>query len=196
VRDHLAAGARGERPETPKPDDATFARVRHTLIASNATAVSAARDAAAGLGWSVVAARMSGDARLAARALLALADEPGDGPLCVVAGGETVVTVTGSGSGGRCQELALAAALAIDRRDDVALLAAGTDGVDGPTDAAGAYADGGTVARGRHAGADAAAALADNDAHGFFCREGGVFRTGTTGTNVADLALVLRDRSR
>jgi glycerate-2-kinase len=107
-----------------------------------------------------------------------------------------VVTVTGSGSGGRCQELALAAALAIDRRDDVALLAAGTDGVDGPTDAAGAYADGGTVARGRHAGADAAAALADNDAHGFFCREGGVFRTGTTGTNVADLALVLRDRSR
>jgi glycerate 2-kinase len=193
VRDHLAAGARGERPETPKPGDPAFARVLHTLIASNPTAVSAASDTAAALGWNVVAARMSGDARLAAHALLALADEPGDGPLCVVAGGETVVTVTGAGRGGRCQELALAAALAIEERDDVAILAAGTDGVDGPTDAAGAYADGGTVARGRGAGIDAAAALADNDAHGFFCREGGVFRTGPTGTNVADLALVLRD---
>ena len=103
------------------------------------------------------------------------------------------MTVRGAGRGGRSQELALAAALAIEGRGDIALLAAGTDGADGPTDAAGAFADGGTVARGRRAGVDAAAALADNDSHGFFCREGGVIRTGATGTNVADLALVLRD---
>jgi len=78
----------------------------------------------------------------------------------------------------------------------VAVLAAGTDGADGPTDAAGAFADGGTVARGKGAGVEAAAALADNDSHGFFCREGGVIRTGPTGTNAADLALVLRDPGR
>jgi glycerate-2-kinase len=119
-----------------------------------------------------------------------------EGPLCLVAGGETVVTVKGSGRGGRSQELALSAALAIERRRDVALLAAGTDGADGPTDAAGAFVDGDTVARGRRAGLDAAEALAANDSHSFFRREGGLIRTGATGTNVMDLALVLRDPRR
>jgi glycerate-2-kinase len=106
------------------------------------------------------------------------------------------VTVTGSGRGGRNQELALAAGLAIAGRTDIAVLAAGTDGADGPTDAAGAFADGGTVARGRRCGVDAIAALAENDSHGFFAREGGLVVTGPTGTNVADLALVLRDPRR
>jgi glycerate-2-kinase len=104
-----------------------------------------------------------------------------------------VVTVSGTGRGGRSQELALASALAIAGRGDIAVLAAGTDGVDGPTDAAGAFADGATVERGRRAGVDAAAALTDNDAYRFFSREGGLIRTGPTGTNVADLALVLRE---
>jgi hydroxypyruvate reductase len=196
VRAHLAAGARGEREETPKPGDPVFARAHHALIASNATALAAARDAAAARGWRAVAATsaLAGEARDAARRLVALGDAcHADGPLCLVAGGETVVTVKGAGHGGRSQELALAAALAIEGRSDVAVLAAGTDGADGPTDAAGAYADGGTVARGRRAGVDASAALADNDSHGFFCREGGAIRTGMTGTNAADLALVLRD---
>jgi glycerate 2-kinase len=195
VHAHLEAGARGEREETPKPGDPAFASTRHTLIASNATAVAAARDAAVALGWCAIAANgaLGGEARRAAPRLVALADATRvDRALCLVAGGETVVTVTGSGRGGRSQELALAAALAIEGRRDVALLAAGTDGVDGPTDAAGAFADGDTVARGRRAGVDAAAALADNDSHRFFCREGGAFRTGATGTNVADLAFVLR----
>ena len=199
VRAHLEAGARGEREETPKPGDPAFARTRHTLIASNATALAAARGAAAARGWHAVAATsaLAGEARRAARRLIALADAcRGDRTLCLVAGGETVVTVSGAGRGGRSQELALAAALAIDGRRDVAVLAAGTDGADGPTDAAGAFADGETVARGRLAGVDAAAALADNDSHGFFCREGGAIRTGMTGTNAADLALVLRDPSR
>jgi glycerate 2-kinase len=199
VRAHLEAGARGEREETPKPGDPAFARTHHTVIASNATAVAAARDAAAEHGWRAVVASegLRGEARHAARRLVALGDAcRGDGTLCLVAGGETVVTVNGAGSGGRSQELALAAALAIEGRRDVAVLAAGTDGADGPTDAAGAFADGGTVARGRRAGADAAEALADNDSHRFFCREGGLIRTGATGTNVADLALVLRDPGR
>ena len=196
---HLEAGARGEREETPKPGDAAFARTRHTLIASNVTALAAARDAAAARGWRVVAAAsaLTGEARDAARRLVELADaSSADRPLCLVAGGETVVTVTGGGRGGRSQELALAAAIEIEGRRDVAVLAAGTDGADGPTDAAGAYADGGTVARGKSAGVDAAAALADNDSHGFFSCEGGVIRTGPTGTNAADLALVLRDPGR
>jgi len=193
VRAHLAAGARGEREETPGPDDPAFARTRHTLIANNATAVAAALDAAAERGWRAVAmpGALGGEARRAARSLVALADAcTAERPVCLVAGGETVVTVRGMGRGGRSQELALAAAIAIEDRSDVALLAAGTDGADGPTDAAGAFADGGTVARGRRAGVDAAAALSDNDSHGFFCREGGVIRTGVTGTNVADLAFV------
>jgi glycerate-2-kinase len=174
VRAHLEAGARGEREETPKPGDPAFARTRHTLIASNATAVEAAGEAADERGWRTMAVKgaLFGEARSAAQRLVAFGEaRRSDRPQCLVAGGETVVTVRGAGRGGRSQELALAAAL---------------------TDAAGAFADGGTVARGRSAGVDAAAALADNDSHGFFCREGGVFRTGATGTNVADLAFVLK----
>jgi glycerate-2-kinase len=107
-----------------------------------------------------------------------------------VAGGETTVQVRGPGRGGRCQELALGAALALAGVAGVTLLAAGTDGSDGPTDAAGAWADGETVARGARAGRDAAHDLARNDSFAFFSAEGGLFRTGPTGTNVADLVLV------
>jgi hydroxypyruvate reductase len=98
--------------------------------------------------------------------------------------------VRGEGRGGRAQELALAAALALAGQEDLVLLAAGTDGSDGPTPAAGAFADAGTVARGAALGLDARACLAANDAHGFFVREGGCFVTGATGTNVMDLVLV------
>jgi glycerate-2-kinase len=139
----------------------------------------------------VVTDRLRGEASSAGRRLAALARalRPGP-PRLLLAGGETTVTVLGRGRGGRAQELALAAAVEVagDRR--VALLAAGTDGTDGPTPAAGAYADGGTLARGSAVGADARAALGDNDAHGFFVREGGCFVTGPTGTNVMDLVLV------
>jgi glycerate-2-kinase len=113
--------------------------------------------------------------------------------VCAIAGGETAVVVRGTGRGGRNQELALAAAVEFAGNQKVALLAAGTDGVDGPTDAAGAYADGETVARGSRLGVDARAALADNDSHSFFDREGGVLRTGPTGTNVMDLAFLCVD---
>ena len=108
----------------------------------------------------------------------------------MVAGGETAVVVRGRGRGGRNQELALAAALEFDGNPQLAMLAAGTDGIDGPTDAAGAFADGDTVARGLACGQNAQSALADNDSHSFFDAEGGILRTGPTGTNVMDLAIL------
>jgi hydroxypyruvate reductase len=190
---HLEAGVRGERPESPKPGDPALARVHTTLVASNATALAAARAEAdaQGLPALVVARGLRGEARRAGERLAALARAARPRPVCLLAGGETTVTVRGPGRGGRCQELALAAALAWDGLPGLTLLAAGTDGSDGPTDAAGAYADGGTVARGVARGADAREALARNDAHGFFATEGGLLRTGPTGTNVMDLVLVV-----
>jgi glycerate-2-kinase len=199
VRAHLEAGARGGRAETPDDSDPAFARVHHTIVASNEVAVRGACAAIEARGWRCVALPRSldGEAREAAAPLIARSDAAaGRAPVCVGAGGETVDTVGGAGRGGRSQELALAAALVIDGRHDIAVLAAGTDGADGPTDAAGAHADGGTVARGRAAGVLAADALAENDSHGFFAAEGGLLRTGPTGTNVADLAFVLRDADR
>ncbi|MDH3521261.1 MAG: DUF4147 domain-containing protein [Myxococcales bacterium] len=193
---HLEAGARGEREETPDPGDARLRRVRHTLIACNATALDAARRASAGLGLRPVRVteQLRGEARAAGTHLGALCGAlRADTPVCLLAGGETVVHVRGSGRGGRNQELALAAALALEGQGGCALLAAGTDGRDGPTDAAGAFADGGSVARGRARGRDARAALDDNDAYGFFSAEGGLFRTGPTRTNVMDLALAYVD---
>jgi glycerate-2-kinase len=192
---HLEAGTRGERDETPKPGDPRLARVRHTLLASNRTALAAASEAAAGQGLRphLVTARLCGEARVAGRRLAALALAARiHEPCCLLAGGETTVRVRGRGRGGRSQELALAAALQLAGRANAALLAAGTDGSDGPTDAAGAFADGGTVAR----GGDACAALADNDAYGFFAREGGLLRTGPTGTNVMDLVIAHVDAAR
>ena len=194
VRDALLAGARGTRPETPKPDEPYFARVRHTIVARNADAREAAVAAARARG---LAARdlgevLLGEAREQGPKLVRLARRAsGPRPQLLVAGGETTVTLAGSGRGGRSQELALASALALaDGGAGVALLAVGTDGSDGPTDAAGAFVDEGTVARGTRAGVDAAAALAANDSYAFFTREGGLVRTGPTGTNVMDLVLV------
>lgn len=190
---HLEAGARGEREESAKPGDAALARVRTTIVAGLGHALDAAERAARDEGlrplrWSEP---LAGEARdVARRAIEAARAARGDAPLCLVAGGETTVTVRGRGRGGRSQELALAAAIEFDGDSAIALLAAGTDGSDGPTDAAGAFADGGTMTRGAERGADARAALVDNDAYGFFAREGGLFVTGPTGTNVTDVLLV------
>ena len=193
VRAHLEAGARGERRESPKPGDAAFARVRSTLIASLRDALAAARAAAAarGLRPVLVGDALQGEAREVGRRFAALARAVRrEQPTCLLAGGETTVTLRGAGRGGRSQELALAAALELAGVQDVALLAAGTDGSDGPTDAAGAFADGGTAARGAAVGADAQAALAGNASYDFFAAEGGLLRTGPTRTNVMDLVLL------
>jgi glycerate-2-kinase len=192
---HLTAGAGGQHPETPKPGDARLRRVRHTLLASNATALRAALEAAAraGLRPLVVTGALSGEARIIGRRFAALAlAARGARPACLLAGGETTVTLDdGAGRGGRSQELALAAALELASQRGAALLAAGTDGSDGPTDAAGAYADGDSVARGAARGRDARIALVNHDAYGFFDAEGGLLRTGPTGTNVMDLVLAV-----
>jgi glycerate-2-kinase len=190
---HLRAGVDGRCPESPKPGERGFERVQQRILVANATALAASAEAgrAAGYRVRVLDGGLRGEARDAgmrlAREALALRSPT---PLLLVIGGETAVTVRGDGRGGRSQELALAAALALDGTRGIALLAAGTDGTDGPTDAAGAHADGGSVARGRALGLDAAAALDRNDSYGFFHGEGGLLRTGPTGTNVMDLALV------
>jgi len=203
VVQYLEAGRRGEAEETPKPGDTRLARVRTALLASNATALEAAAAEAARLGLRPVLLPgcLAGEASAAGRRLAALAAtlRPASGdapPVCLIAGGETVVTLRGGGRGGRNQELALAAARELDGRDGIAILAAGTDGTDGPTDAAGAFADGGSVARARARGVDALAALAENDSHGFFEAEGGLLVTGPTRTNVMDLVLLRVDRRR
>ena len=132
---------------------------------------------------------LSGEARELGGRLAALARESARPGVCLVAGGETTVTVRGDGRGGRSQELALAAAIALDGAS-VVLLAAGTDGTDGPTEAAGAVIDAGTLARARAAGVDPQEHLERNDAYGFFEKVGGLVVTGPTGTNVMDLVLI------
>jgi glycerate 2-kinase len=199
VIERLQRGARGEIPETPKPDDPLFARVSNVVIGNNALVVDAASHRAADLGFTphVLTRALEGEARLVARDWVALArrikatEGPVSPPACVIAGGETTVTVRGHGRGGRCQEFALAAALELDGAPDMVVLAAGTDGTDGPTGAAGAIADGGTATRARAQGIDLRARLDDNDSHAVFSRLGNLINTGPTNTNLLDLYLLL-----
>ena len=136
--------------------------------------------------------QLNAEAREAGRFLAAIArTHAGDGPLAYIAGGETVVQLKGKGRGGRNQELALAAAEGIAGLSNVAVFSFGSDGTDGPTDAAGGYVDGGTMAALKAAGKSAAAALAENDAYPTLNAVGGLIVTGPTGTNVNDAALVL-----
>jgi glycerate 2-kinase len=199
VRAHLQAGDAGEVEETPKPFDAAFLRVSAHVIAGNADALRGAAREAERLGYRarIVADDVEGEARSVGEqvGLLVrntLAERP-DGPVALLLGGETTVTVQGRGRGGRNQELALALAREIERVEGVLAASLGTDGTDGPTDAAGAFADGGTVARGHAAGLDARDALRRNDAHTFLRATGDLIVTGPTGTNVNDLVLVLVD---
>jgi glycerate 2-kinase len=194
VRAHLEAGAAGRVAETVKPGDPLLDHVVTHVLAGNRTAVDAAAAAARRLGFEphLMPDPLRGDAETAARrAVAALDAAPGHGPVAVVAGGETTVRVVRGGRGGRSQHLALAAARALTGRPGV-LLAAGTDGIDGPTDAAGACVDGGTVARARARGFDAVVALAATDSNPLLAATGDLVRTGPTGTNVADLVVALR----
>jgi hydroxypyruvate reductase len=192
VRAHLEAGTRAEVPETPKPGDPVFDRVRTTVLGSNRDARGAALEEAARRGWRGVdlGEVLRDEAREVGRRLGAVFRTLSPShTTCVIAGGETTVTVRGEGRGGRSQELALAAALTLRGGTRATLLAAGSDGTDGPTDAAGAFADGATISRGAREGKDALTHLDRNDAYAFFDAEGGLLRTGPTGTNVRDLCL-------
>jgi glycerate-2-kinase len=196
VRRHLAAGAAGKIPETPKPGDPAFERVTCAIVGSNRTAMDAAASAAKADRAEVVLLPgfLRGEARDCARAFCARLREaaaslPPGRTVFLVAGGETTVSVRGSGTGGRSQEFALASAMDLSGQEGMAVLAAGTDGIDGPTDAAGAFADGTTCTRAATLGLSASASLENNDSCAFFSALGDLVVTGPTGTNVADLAI-------
>jgi hydroxypyruvate reductase len=194
---HLESGVRGQVPETPKEGENTFEGVQNLIVGSNALALRAAEKKATEMGYatSVVPGYEEGEAQAVAQAHVALARETMDQnppPSCILTGGETTVTLRGEGWGGRNQEFALAFALGMEGEEGVLLLSGGTDGTDGPTDAAGAFADGTSVARGRAAGMDAQEYLARNDAYHFFQPLGDLLVTGPTLTNVMDLRILLR----
>jgi len=199
IRSRLEAGARGDVPETPKPDDPLFSRVQNLIVGSNIQALESARSEARALGLTpmILSSSIEGETREIARMHAALAREvrasgnPLKPPACLISGGETTVTLRGSGKGGRNQEFVLAAALDIAGLPDTVILSAGTDGTDGPTDAAGAIADGETWARGLALGLNPRGALDGNDAYPFFQRLGDLILTGPTNTNVMDVRLVL-----
>jgi glycerate 2-kinase len=187
------------RIEEGQDDAWSFNHVRNIVVGSNRLAVDAAAARARSLGYRtlVLSTFLEGETRDVARVHAAIAREivatgrPVRPPACVISGGETTVTLRGHGLGGRNQEFALAAALDIAGLEDVLILSAGTDGTDGPTDAAGAVATGITVARAHALGLDAAAYLAANDSYHFFEPLGDLIKTGPTGTNVMDIHLVL-----
>jgi glycerate-2-kinase len=189
---HLAAGAAGGAAETLKPGDPALSRADARVIGGNATAVEAARQAACALGYATtVLPPLTGDAADAGRALAArLRALVGSGPRALVAGAEPTVHVVPGGRGGRAQHLALAAAIELDGAPAV-VLAAGTDGIDGPTDAAGALVDGGLAARARRAGVDLQGALDRTDSHAALDALGALVRSGATGTNVSDVVVAL-----
>ena len=199
VIQRLRAGRAGNLADTPKPGDPIFKRVNNAIIGSNRIAAQAAVAAArtAGFEAQLLTTFVEGEAREVGRVVAGLAkglarDEGGlTRPACFVLGGETTVTLKGDGRGGRNQELALAAAIALEGWPDVLIVCLGTDGTDGPTDAAGAFADGETVGRARARGLEAVEYLNRNDAYHFFAPFNDLILTGPTQTNVNDLTFIL-----
>ena len=195
VLERIERGVAGEIPETPK----TLSRTQNVVVGSNILAVNAAAAKARELGLRtmVLSTFVEGETRDVARMHAAIArqariyGQPVRGPACIITGGETTVTIRGHGKGGRNQEFALAAAIDIAGLDDVLILSGGTDGTDGPTDAAGALADGRTCQRAAKLGLSARAYLANNDSYYFFESLGDLVITGPTNTNVMDVHLIL-----
>jgi hydroxypyruvate reductase len=194
----VAAGLRGDVPETPKPGDATLARTRAIVIASRRHALDAARNVAERLGYHVPPSvgEVTGEARTAAPAWFAralAAVRASDAPACMLSAGETTVRVVGRGRGGRNQEFVLALTAAVaSAGGDIMVASVGTDGIDGPTDAAGALVDPTTRSRAAAIGLDPDATLADNNAYEFFAMLGDLIHLGRTDTNVGDVQVLLR----
>lgn len=194
LRQYLHDGMAGTVPDTPKAGDAVFAQVHHYLTGTNHIALEAAADKARRLGYhtQALAADTTGDAHTVAEMLVAAARQyQGPRPGCLLMGGETTVQVTGNGKGGRNQQLALAAAIALDGQTGITLLSAGTDGTDGPTNAAGAIVDADTLKKAADLQLDPQQFLQQQDAWTFFSKAGGLLITGPTQTNVMDLMIVL-----
>lgn len=199
VRTAIERGVDGAIEETPKEGSKFFKNVRNTLIGGNGPSCIAAASALRRRGYAtrIVSTRVVGEAREVGETMAGLArgiaeeSKPLKPPACVVAGGETTVTVRGKGIGGRNQELVLSAARGIDGLEGAYVASMGTDGADGPTSAAGALADGNAFARARKAGLDPVAYLRDNDSNSFFREMGGLIVTGPTGRNVNDVIVVM-----
>jgi len=199
VRRLIEKGLSGLVDETPKEDDPAFKKVQNVIIARNRDAVESARRKAEELGYNamIISTSVEGEAKEVAKVHVAIAKEilssgnPLKRPACVISGGETTVTIRGKGLGGRNQEFALEAAIGIEGYPGVLILSCGTDGTDGPTDAAGAMVDGMSVRRAKELGLEARKYLRENDSYHFFKRLGDLIFTGPTFTNVMDLRLVL-----
>ena len=199
VRRHLLQGRKGTVPETLKPGSRRLRKVRHTFVGNNRGMLDAVVHAAkrAGLHPLLLSAAITGEARTAGEEFVAFArhllDKPGRlrRPTCIIAGGEPTVTVTGRGKGGRAQEFAVAAALQLDGLSNIWLAAMGSDGTDGPTDAAGAVVHGSTAAQARKLGIDLRSVLTRHDSFPALQTLGCHIHTGPTGTNVNDLYLLL-----
>ncbi|HEY3741024.1 MAG TPA: glycerate kinase [Bryobacteraceae bacterium] len=199
ILDHFKIKTKLPLRETPKPGDALFRRVRNVVVGSNRLAIDAAAAKARELGLTplVLSSYIEGETREIASMHAAIAREivatgqPARAPVCVISGGETTVTVRGTGKGGRNQEFVLAAVLALNGLPHLTVLSGGTDGTDGPTDAAGAIGDGLTLTRARTQGLNAAEFLENNDSYHFFERLHDLIKTGPTNTNVMDLRLMI-----
>lgn len=195
---HLSGGRDSLHAETPKPGDPAFDRVENLIIGNNFIALQAAEARAASLGLHplILTTRLQGEAREAARVIVSVMAEvaatahPVARPACLLFGGETTVTLRGNGKGGRNQEFALAALLAMSGLpENCLLLSCGTDGTDGPTDAAGAVATPALYRKALAMGLNPAAYLENNNAYPFFEQTGGLIKTGPTGTNVMDIGI-------
>ena len=199
VAGHIREGLEGKKEETLKEGDPAFQKVYNFVVGNNFLAIKAARKAAQDLGYRpvILSSLVEGETREVAKVHVAIAKEvllsgnPILPPACILSGGETTVTLKGKGKGGRNQEFVLAAALEIAGWEEILVMSGGTDGTDGPTDAAGAFADGKTVNRGKTMGLDPWSFLEKNDSYSFFENLGDLLITGPTGTNVMDLRIML-----
>ena len=199
IRHRLEAGMAGTIAETPKPGDPAFTRTQTVIIGRNLQALEAASRQATALGYQalILSSGLEGETRDVAKVHAGIAKEvltsghPMAAPACILSGGETTVRLRGQGKGGRNQEFVLAMALDIRHMPGIAVLSGGTDGTDGPTDAAGAVADWTTCARAEQLGLQPRLALQDNDAYPFFERLGDLLITGPTQTNVMDIHIML-----
>jgi glycerate-2-kinase len=199
IRKVLSDGEIGLIPETPKADDRAFKKVHTVVVGNNRSSSLAAvgKFKLAGLNTLLLSATLEGEARHVGVMLASIAREievsgnPAPKPAGIIAGGETTVTVAGKGLGGRNQEMVLAAATKLKELSGVAVASLATDGIDGPTDAAGAIADGKTLIRAMKMGLVAESFLAQNDSYHFFSKLGDLIFTGPTGTNVNDLSVIV-----
>ncbi len=196
---HIKEGMSGNIPENPKQNDRIFEKTHNLIVGSNMEAILSAQKKAESLNYNtiVLSSMIEGETRHVARVHTAIAREirktglPVQPPACILSGGETTVTIKGKGKGGRNQEFALASAFDIAEEKNIAVFSGGTDGNDGPTDAAGAISDTDTIKKATELGLDPGKYLANNDSYHFFKQTGDLFITGPTNTNVMDLRIIL-----